>query len=196
MRGLVSPVPPASNERGQRRSTGLSCEMLPFDAPPPQLDRPASEHWPCQGLRNLKRLEMNPGGEISRQCEQLSMTTLQKSESCACTAFYGVKQFTEATKDAPMYWRCVAGNDSHCVGSPWFTCNGKRLDDEDCPSANRSPAGHATACDYAVSVIASGEPTRRVRSTAPIACPPIALPQLRLPVPAGAIPLPADVCAL
>ena len=148
----------------------------------PLLDSPASEHWPCQGLRNLTRLEMNPGGDISKRCEQLSVATLlQKSKMGACTDFYGVKQFTEASKDAPMYWRCVPGNGSHCVGSPWFTCNGKRLDDEDCPSANRSLAGHTTACDYAVSVIASGEPTRRVRPTAPIARPPIAHHQLRLP---------------
>ena len=98
------------------------------------------------------------------------MAALQ-NKSGACTDFYGVKQFTEATKDAPMYWRCVPGNGSHCVESPWFTCNGKRLDDEDCSSANRSPAEHATACDYAVSVIASGEPSRRVRTTARISCP-------------------------
>jgi len=145
-------------------------------------DRPASEHWPCQGLRNLKRLEMDRAREVSIPCEQLSVTTLlQKNASGACTDFYGMKQFTEGTKDAPMYWRCVPGNVSHCAGSPWFTCNGKLLDDEDCPSANRSPAGHAAACDYAVSVISSGEPTRRVRPTAQIACLSIALHQLRLP---------------
>ena len=153
------------------------------DASLPVLDRPGSkQHWPCQGLRNLTRLEMNTGGETSSRCEQLSVTTLlQKSKSRVCSDFYGVKQFTEASKDAPMYWRCIPGNNGHCVGSPLFTCDGKRLDDEDCPSAIRSPAGHTTACDYAVSVIASGEPTRRVRPTAPIACPPIALHQLRLP---------------
>ena len=149
------------------------------DASLPVLDRPGSKHWPCQGLRNLTRLEMNTGGETSSRCEQLSVTTLlQKSKSRVCSDFYGVKQFTEASKDAPMYWRCIPGNNGHCVGSPLFTCDGKRLDDEDCPSAIRSPAGHTTACDYAVSVIASGEPTRRVRPTAPIACPPIAHHQL------------------
>ena len=168
--------------------------MLSHDAPLPLLDRPASEHWPCQGLRKLKRLKMNPSGEISSRCEQLTMAILQKNESGACTDFYGLKQFTEKTKDAPMYWRCVPGNGSHCVESHRFTCNGKRLDDEDCSSTHRSPAEHAIACDYAVSVIASGEPTRRVRPTARIACP---LPAATIcSILAGALPLPADVCAL
>jgi hypothetical protein len=123
----------------------------------PSLKRDVNHaRWPCMGLRGRTRVESR--GLF--HCTLLRVDKLALS-NLTCSMVYVVKEFTLMTRWGAQYMPCLPGNHTHCSGSSIIHgCNGKEVENEECPG-NRSPEDEAVACDYAVSVIASGEYSRR-----------------------------------
>ena len=66
------------------------------------------------------------------------------------------------TRELPRYYKCIPGNETHCDNAlPITGCNGKQVANEECSTGHTTSELQRLACDYAVSVIASGEQTRR-----------------------------------